>query len=61
MKQTNQIKVYKDTKTADYTLQLYLIKRHIFLEKCSERYEIKTVYSKKYDEELSFVRSSIKN
>ena len=37
------MKVYSESKTANYTLQLDLFKRHIFPKQFSQQYEIKTV------------------
>ena len=42
-------------------LQLDIIKRYIFLKKCSQRCEIKILNSKMYDKQLNLTRSSIKN
>ena len=55
--QPNKTKVY--TESADRTLQLDLIKRHILPKKCSQNYEIKFVNSTKYHEKHNLARSYI--
>ena len=57
----NKIKVYADSKEADRTLQLDLIKKHNLPKKCFQQYEIKITVSKKHDEQLNLTRSSNKN
>ena len=59
-KQPNKIKVYTDSKADDCTIHSGVIKRHILPKKCSQRYEIKIINSKKDDEQCKLTRSSIK-
>ena len=44
-----QNKLYTNSKATDCALQLEVTKSHIFLKKYWYRYEIKIVYSEKYD------------
>ena len=46
MQQPKKIELYTESKTADRTLKLVLIKGHILPTKCLQRYEIKTENSK---------------
>ena len=47
--QQNKRKFYTDSKADDRALQWGIIKRHILPKKCSQRYEIKILSSKRYD------------
>ena len=58
--QPNNLKIYTESKAANQTLQLDIIKRHILPKKCSQDYEIKILNSEKHDEQLNLTRSSIK-
>ena len=53
--------IYTKPKVTDHILQLDLIKRNIFLKKCSQCDETKILTSKNYDEQLNLTRSSIQN
>ena len=57
--QTNKLKIYTESKVANQTLQLDIIKRHILPKKCSQSYEIKILNFEKHDEQLNLTRSSI--
>ena len=43
----NKISIYTESRTANRTLQLYIIKRHNLPNKWSQRHEIKILNSKK--------------
>ena len=43
----NKISIYTESRTANRTLQLYIIKRHNLPSKWSQRHEIKILNSKK--------------
>ena len=57
--QPRKIKFYTDSKAADCTLQLDILR--YLRKKYSKLYEIKILSSKMYDEQLNLARSSIRN
>ena len=59
--QQKKTKVSTEVKSADHILQLYIIKKHILHKKCLQHFEMKTLNSKKHNEQLKLMKYSIKN